>query len=360
MIKNVLIENFKSLQKFQIPLERLNVFIGPNGTGKSNIINSLEFFKELLSVNPWYEPLHRNGFSRFMYGFDDYGQIRFKIEFEVNVNKKVQSLTYDLAIEKTGSGDYNIAIEYLHAENNQYIHVHNSKGKYCSFSKGRQQIPIDLKLNILNNLRFNPNEMFYHPIFDYFNSWFFCHPIPSLMKKSFKEANSTFKLDKEGEEFDLVLDSIARIHADNFQAIKNILQTMFPEFQDMVFRIVDKRVQLEWKDKYFKKAMLKNSLSDGILKILYLLALVYNPEPPPVIAIEEPENYIHPGFLQQFADLLIKASQKMQIIVTSHSPVLVEFLPEKYLFLIDKKEGRTVWQRFSAQKKNRVNLKKNC
>src|SRR5271166_230013 len=69
-------------------------------------------------------------------------------------------------------------------------------------------------------------------------------------------------------------------------------------------------------------------LSDGTLRWLSLLAILLHPEPPPVVCIEEPELGLHPDMIQPLANLLLQASQRMQLVVTTHSTDLIDGLSE--------------------------------
>ena len=84
-------------------------------------------------------------------------------------------------------------------------------------------------------------------------------------------------------------------------------------------------------------------ISDGSLRYLCLLAILLDPEPPPLIGIEEPELGIHPDLLPKIADLLVEASERCQLIVTTHSDVLVDALSEwpESIVVCEKHDGRT-------------------
>ncbi|MEJ1932323.1 AAA family ATPase, partial [Nostoc sp. NIES-2111] len=69
-------------------------------------------------------------------------------------------------------------------------------------------------------------------------------------------------------------------------------------------------------------------LSDGTLRYLFLIALLLDPTPPPLICLEEPEIGLHPDILPTIAEMLIEASQRTQLIVTTHSDALVSALSE--------------------------------
>jgi predicted ATPase len=88
-------------------------------------------------------------------------------------------------------------------------------------------------------------------------------------------------------------------------------------------------------------------LSDGSLRYLCLLAMLCDPSPPPLIGIEEPELGLHPDLLPKVADLLVDASQRCQLIVTTHSDILVDALSEQpgSVVVCEKHDGRTSMSR---------------
>ena len=88
-------------------------------------------------------------------------------------------------------------------------------------------------------------------------------------------------------------------------------------------------------------------LSDGSLRYLCLLAILLDPEPPRLIGIEEPELGIHPDLIPGLADLLVDASRRCQLVVTTHSDILVDALTERpeSIVVCDKRDGQTTMQR---------------
>src|SRR5262249_20411781 len=92
-------------------------------------------------------------------------------------------------------------------------------------------------------------------------------------------------------------------------------------------------------------------LSDGSLRYLCLLAILCDPEPPPLIGLEEPELGLHPDLLPNVADLLVAASQRTQLIVTTHSDVVVDALTERLeaLVVCEKHHGCTTLHRLTQE-----------
>ena len=91
-------------------------------------------------------------------------------------------------------------------------------------------------------------------------------------------------------------------------------------------------------------------LSDGSLRYLCLLALLLDPEPPAIVAIEEPEMGLHPDLIPKIADLLVDASSRCQLVVTTHSDVLVDALSERpdSVVVCEKHDGHTTMSRLDG------------
>ena len=91
-------------------------------------------------------------------------------------------------------------------------------------------------------------------------------------------------------------------------------------------------------------------LSDGSLRYLCLLALLLDPDPPMLIGIEEPELGLHPDLIPKIADLLVDASSRCQLVVTTHSDVLVDALSEQAdsVVVCEKHDGHTTMNRLDS------------
>ena len=83
------------------------------------------------------------------------------------------------------------------------------------------------------------------------------------------------------------------------------------------------------------------------LRYLCLLAILCDPDPPPLICIEEPELGLHPDILPKLADLLVEASHRTQLIITTHSDILVDAMTERpeVVVVCEKHEGATTMRR---------------
>jgi predicted ATPase len=116
---------------------------------------------------------------------------------------------------------------------------------------------------------------------------------------------------------------------------------------DIYTRIHGGTVQLFLHERGLNQPIPATRLSDGTLRFLCLLAILCHPSPPPLICIEEPEIGLHPDILPTIARLLVEASQRTQLIVTTHSDALVDALTEtpEAVMVCEKHEGSTTLRR---------------
>jgi predicted ATPase len=132
------------------------------------------------------------------------------------------------------------------------------------------------------------------------------------------------------------------------KAILSGLKDLYDGVQDFDVSVEGGTVQVYFTEGDF--SIPATRLSDGTLRYLCLLAILCDPEPPMVICIEEPELGLHPDILPKVADLLKAASERTQVIVTTHSDILVDAMtgtPEAVV-VCEKREGRTEMNRLSS------------
>jgi hypothetical protein len=142
------------------------------------------------------------------------------------------------------------------------------------------------------------------------------------------------------------LKEIQRRSEGDFQRISDILATIVPNTKRVQVKKHGKNLSLEFTQEWGDKKRLKFegfSMSDGTLRAIGLLAAVFQRPVPSLIAIEEPEATIHPGALESVLDLLRHASRHMQVVITTHSPELLDakWIDDRHLRIVEWTEGAT-------------------
>ena len=121
------------------------------------------------------------------------------------------------------------------------------------------------------------------------------------------------------------------------------MKDFYPSFQDTITRVSGGTVQIFFREKGLRQNVPATRLSDGSLRYLCLLAVLCHPTPPEVICIEEPEIGLHPDVIPEVAKLLVEAARRSQIFVTTHSDILVDALTDvpESVIVCEKIDGAT-------------------
>lgn len=148
----------------------------------------------------------------------------------------------------------------------------------------------------------------------------------------------------------LVLNSLE--HRDEWAQLNDLMRKFLPRFRRLTTKVSAGSVQVYLHEEGLGAPVPATRLSDGTLRFLALLAILLNPESATLICIEEPELGLHPDALSLLADLLVAASERTQVIVTTHSDVLVSALTEhaESVLVCDYLENGTELRRLDSAK----------
>jgi predicted ATPase len=140
-----------------------------------------------------------------------------------------------------------------------------------------------------------------------------------------------------------------KIRPKNRKRLIEALKALYPEIQDFNVQVDAGRVQLFLEEGNYNIPATR--LSDGTLRYLCLLAILCHPDPQPLICIEEPELGLHPDALPELSRLLIEASEHTQLIVTTHSDILVDAMTERpeSVIVCEKHNGETEMHRLKKE-----------
>ncbi|HEO69752.1 MAG TPA: ATPase-like protein [Candidatus Hydrogenedentes bacterium] len=157
------------------------------------------------------------------------------------------------------------------------------------------------------------------------------------------EAGPQERLTANGDNLPNVMQYLKESHPDHLQTILETLSTRVPRLESVQAEMMpDGRLLLQIKDAPFQEPIQANFVSDGTLKMLAYLLVLYDPEPPQIIGIEEPENQLHPRLLPGLAEECRQAAARSQLIVMTHSPSFVNALrPEELWVLYRDNQGFT-------------------
>lgn len=362
LIHTIKLNNFLSFgdQATEIQLRNLNVIIGPNGSGKSNLLEAIELIrsapKDLLTpirdgggVRDWlWKGAKRTpiaSINAVIENPSNTANIRYVLSF-TEVSQRFE-LT-DERVERE-QPDHGYTKPYLFYKFEHGHGVLNVKGQ----QRKLQHEEIELGQSILSQ-RKDPDQ---YPEITYlgnaflkiklYREWSFGrYTVPRLPQKA--DLPNEF-LEPDASNLGLVLNRLRREPAVK-KRLLSALKALYEGIDDYDVQIEGGTVQVFFHEGRFTVPATR--LSDGTLRYLCLLAILCHPKPPPLVCIEEPELGLHPDVLPTLAELLKEASRHCQLIVTTHSDVLVDAMsdqPESVL-VAEKTEQGTSLTRLDADK----------
>jgi predicted ATPase len=341
-IKQLNIEGFRSLRNVSWLPGDLNVIIGPNGTGKSNLLR----FIELISVSA------QGRLGKYIQSLGGMNPIVWdglaaSIKFEMETTPEEGELdpeTYSLDLARLGAGSsYRVEKELL-------INSHKSRkgvgGKPFTFLErtGKRAVIFDEKeqaFNMSEDFVSDEESLLSIASGPFMNNHFIPHFQKSLASIAVYHDLHTGKdapirqpaiarmekrVDPDGQNLISVLHTLYTGDRNFKNDINCAMRAAFgDDFEELVFPPAsDQRIQLRIRWKSLKREQSAAELSDGTLRFLFLLTVLASPSPAPVIAIDEPETGLHPSMLPLVAEYAVDASMRSQVILTTHSPQFLD------------------------------------
>ena len=364
VVKEVSLRNILSFgpQGLNIGLGSLNVLIGPNGSGKSNLI---EVFA-LLHSSPRSRPadlrafINQNGgVSEWIWKGTSGGAA--SIDAVMSYPQGPQPLRHVLEFHSEKQGfsldDERIENESPHHGEPdayfyyRYLHGHPTLNTAAGERKlTRETVEPDQSILAQRRDADTYPELFYLASFyekmKIYKEWAFGRK--AIFREPQKADMPNDRLEEDFSNLGLFLNRLRRMpRAKN--AIIEGLRDLYEEFCDFDVSIEGGAVQVFFTEGDF--VIPATRLSDGTLRYLCLLAILCDPDPPPLVCIEEPELGLHPDILPKLADRLVDASQRTQLIVTTHSDILVDAMSERpeAVIICEKHSGQTTMERLNKE-----------
>jgi len=349
-----------------LQLERLNVFIGPNGAGKSNLIEALA----LMRATPVLPQATSNGDVRgVLRRGGGAGEWIWKgakdkpaaVELVISNPRGSRSLLHKFAFRGDANGflldDERIENEKPYGEETKVYFFYRFQGGNPIVNAAGQKKrklareSVNLEVSILAQRRDPEHYPEIAHLADAYERWRIYREWSFGRNTVFREPQKAdMRNDRLEEDFSNLGLFLSRMRKapKAKHAILEGLRNLYEGFTDFEPIVEGGTVQVFFTECDF--SIPATRLSDGTLRYLCLLAILCDPEPPPLICIEEPELGLHPDILPKLADLIVAASERTQLIVTTHSDILVDAMTERpeAVVVCEKHEGCTEMKRLSA------------
>lgn len=354
-IEYLKVQNFRALREVEFKsLTPMTVLLGPNGSGKSTVFDVFAFLAECFESGlrrAW----DRRGRARELKTRDAEGPVTIEIKYRERPQTPL--ITYHLAIDEQAGAPV-VVEEWLSWKRGswgkpfRFLEYKRGQGRAASGEAPdakAQRIEIPLKspdllaVNALGQFQEHPRVA---ALRDFITGWYVSY-LSAESARGQPEAGPHERLSESGDNLANVIQYLAEQHPKRLEAIFTALQVRVPRIERVVAEpMQDGRLLLQIKDAPFDHPVLARFASDGTLKMLAYLVLLYDPQPPPFIGIEEPENFLHPRLLYGLAEECRRASERTLLLVTTHSPFFLDALqPKEVRVLWRNEEGHTQTRR---------------
>ncbi len=346
MIEELKVSGFRSLKDVTWRPGRLNVIIGPNGSGKSNLLRVLEMLSESAKGKLDSFIHSEGGFSAILWD-GEVDQIHTALRTEQTEERNTASfLEYEIRIANLKKFN-----RYIVEEENvrQFLTSGKLSGEVWNpLRRDAKFSSLDLEQGAWETEDLPKTETTLSQIMSLMPVSGSVDSVRQLLlgccvyqgidtsKNAAIRSSIVSQYEKQispdGQNLIQVLHTLYSGDREFKETINRVMSAAFEqEFEELTFPPASTRhiqMQLQWKS--LKRSHPASDLSDGTLRFLYLVAILANPEPPSIIAIDEPETGLHPSMLPLIAELAANASLRSQVIFTTHSDQFLDAFSEAW------------------------------
>jgi len=356
---------FKDIEMREIP--SFCIIVGANGTGKSTLFDVFGFLKDALTDNVQIALSKRGGYKE-VHSRDSDGPIEIEIKFRFEMisddKKKNPLATYTLAInEENGQpivereelryrrGSLGVpSFEFSKGVGRVVINEFDDVTDESQLQREQQTLakPNILAIKGLAQFKKYPAVMALGQMIE---NWHVSDFHINAARQT-PDAGYAEHLSREGENLALVTQFLYQNHKPVFDLILKSLTKRIPGITKVDAKTTEEgRVLLKFKDGTFKDPFLARYVSDGTIKMFAYLILLHDPNPHPLLCIEEPENQLYPKLLAELAEEFRAYSNRGgQVFVATHSPDFLNATKLEEVFMLVKKDGYTSINRASENK----------
>ncbi len=342
-IRQLVLKGFRSIPAARIEFDNPTILVGRNASGKSNIVSVFSFLADAMRM-PLPTVFDRTGGFAAVRNRSSGGGRPPNLAMRVDFERRKKRGFYAFEIRADRLQSFSVLREQ------------------CVFYDGRERSWFDRK-----GKRFDSDVDGLHPSIDTsslalpiiggakaFNQVWRAfsrmrrYSIEPGKLRGMQEPDAGYALLPDGANAASVLERIESRRRDDFERLSSFLEVIVPNTRGISVNRHGKNLSLEitqtWGEGAPKALKFEGfDMSDGTLRAIGLLAAVFQRPTPTLIAVEEPEATIHSGALGAVLDLLWEASERMQVIVTTHSPELLDRqeVADRHLRMIEWREGVT-------------------
>jgi len=362
MIKHIRLTNFLSFESESFPIDKhLNILVGINGAGKSNFLKALRLLKEgvagvglkkyVIDILGGFDNIYFKSNDKNL----DYIEIEYTFDSEIIREfgfRFVDDIIYSIELHKSPSiGNYYVKEFIKNKKGFIYLDFENGTGVLNeledseSLSKKTKLVryndfvdSTELALSkvydtdryfALSTIRKAISDIM---VYDYFDTT----PKSSIRKPMLPTSEK--RLLPDGTNLPQILNTIKINHKASYSKIATMLNEVNPKFKGFDFNFIGGNIELMLEEDYINSSIHVTSISDGTLRYLCLLSILFNPERGRIICIDEPEVGLHPDMISNIGNAIMEASEKSSIIISTHSDNLLNSFEIENIRVFEKDE----------------------
>lgn len=323
---------YRSVRNDTIDVGPLNLLIGANAAGKSNVLDALRFLHEGAVAHDFRAPMHaRGGIVHLAWKGEQAKDTELAVTV-VDAEGTDAERTYEWSVSLVRDGYEFQAEEHLYRVSrgqapSEILHARRGRGWWWS-GEERRRVPLQQEPTACALAAAAADASFEaREVAEFVRRWGFFDPNPFLLRRDWGGIESE-KFDPHGRNLAKTLHALHRSSPETFADVVAATQSVLGLPSGIEPRESDDRFYFVQREPGLDYPVHQMGVSSGTLRILALMVALLTEPQSNLIGIEEPENYVHPTALGDFAQHLLKAQARVQFVVTTHSPLLLDFLDD--------------------------------
>lgn len=339
-LNKLTIRGFKSIQNLEdFELGQLNIIVGANGAGKSNLISFFKMMKLFMAGNLRSYVNEQGGAEDLMFN-------GIKETDKIDVRMSFKSMPYSLTFVRTLKDE--LIVEREEAGEPMWIYTPPSDAMYAN----QHSLMTDMAAIAKEKDGFDPGIANY--VYDCIEDWkiYHFHDTSSRAKmRGYEIVQDDDYLREDAANIAPFLLKLKQKHQHSYVSILKAVQTVLPFISD--FNLTPRemgpavKVGLVWFQKGTDYPMQPYHLSDGAIRFICLATALLQPSPPSMIIIDEPELGLHPEAIALLAELIISAAKRTQVIIATQSPLLLNYFSIQDIVVTKRIAGSSVFERLN-------------
>lgn len=330
------IKGYKSIKELtNFEMKNLNVFVGSNGSGKSNLISFFQMLRSLIDGN----------LNRFVNSNGGAGDILYK-------GRKITKKAEFVAMFGERGFRFNLV------PTPKDVFSIEDEARYYEFASSKWwklgDSPDGTSRMVSEVVEHSEDAIYSRPVFEAISSWQIYHfhdTSSTASMRHYEIVQDNKVLRRDASNIGAFLLKLKNEFPAQFKEIVNSIQLVAPFFNtfilDPIFKGDKEVVNISWTQKDTDYPMQPYHFSDGTLRFICLATALLQPHPPATIIIDEPELGLHPSAIAVLADLIQVGANRTQVIIATQSPTLLNYFNINDIVVVKQDNGASVFERLN-------------